>query len=629
MSNSETLNSDNDIYTLPDNAIIEIIQDYIKEDRYKSAILIDGEWGSGKTFFVKEKLIKEIETKERKIIYITLYGMENIKQIFEKIYEEILINKILTLTPKNKKNDNGIKKYITLTKNILIKSIELLGGISKKIIGLDLSKIKDTIKIEDFVDIENYIIIFDDIERANIDINKIFGYINELVEHSQIKAILVANEKEIKNKKFYNKVKEKLIEKTIKYKSNLNFTYEDIIKIYIKENKDLKKYLRNKEVKNLVLVKFDENKFTNLRTLIYSLKEYEKFFTILQDISFDSEYIDKHKKQILNYILYLTTELKSKNNIDIFPEGIEIGEINSSNNFQKKIVGYKFISLYFSIGGYLNKEEIKKILLNKMQEEKEHDKKIEENNRKNEEILKLSFYSLEKDWWNLDDDKIYKKLDLIKEELEKNKYHPISYKGIIIMLLQLKNNKFKIEEKDFINLMERNLESGKSEELYGEVYKKEYFDIIIEDNKFRENYNNSIKNLLNIINEKKKKISSKRFFLEEDKWDSQLIETSSKLDNSFLMAKKFLFYANIEKIIGRLKNVQSPKEIYYLIDAIRQVYSFSNLNDYYKSDIDNIELFIKEIENGKKKIANEIKTREIALTALQKNLEDYLEKIKK
>lgn len=68
MSNSETLNSDNDIYTLPDNAIIEIIQDYIKEDRYKSAILIDGEWGSGKTFFVKEKLIKEIETKERKII---------------------------------------------------------------------------------------------------------------------------------------------------------------------------------------------------------------------------------------------------------------------------------------------------------------------------------------------------------------------------------------------------------------------------------------------------------------------------------------------------------------------------------------------------------------------------------
>ena len=37
--------------------IIKIVIEYITEERYKQAILIDGEWGAGKTFFVKEQLL--------------------------------------------------------------------------------------------------------------------------------------------------------------------------------------------------------------------------------------------------------------------------------------------------------------------------------------------------------------------------------------------------------------------------------------------------------------------------------------------------------------------------------------------------------------------------------------------
>ena len=60
---------------LSNKEIIEIIQDYIKDDIYKSAILINGKWGSGKTFFIKEELFKVI-TNDRKYdekIYIYLY----------------------------------------------------------------------------------------------------------------------------------------------------------------------------------------------------------------------------------------------------------------------------------------------------------------------------------------------------------------------------------------------------------------------------------------------------------------------------------------------------------------------------------------------------------------------------
>ena len=46
---------------LNDEEIAEIIKEYIYEKETDSAILINGEWGSGKTYFVKKKIIKEYE----------------------------------------------------------------------------------------------------------------------------------------------------------------------------------------------------------------------------------------------------------------------------------------------------------------------------------------------------------------------------------------------------------------------------------------------------------------------------------------------------------------------------------------------------------------------------------------
>lgn len=44
------------------------------------------------------------------------------------------------------------------------------------------------------------------------------------------------------------------------------------------------------------------------------------------------------------------------------------------------------------------------------------------------------------------------------------------------------------------------------------------------------------------------------------------------------------------KIVG----VKSPYNVYYLIEGIRRIYSFSNVNEYYKNDIPNLELLINK-----------------------------------
>ena len=53
-----------------DEEVIKQILEYVLDKRYCQAILIDGEWGTGKTFFVKDKLLNRLrETVPQKNIY--------------------------------------------------------------------------------------------------------------------------------------------------------------------------------------------------------------------------------------------------------------------------------------------------------------------------------------------------------------------------------------------------------------------------------------------------------------------------------------------------------------------------------------------------------------------------------
>ncbi|MEX3155857.1 P-loop NTPase fold protein, partial [Escherichia coli] len=79
-----------------------------------------------------------------------------------------------------------------------------------------------------------FVLVFDDIERAGIDLPILFGYINHFVEVNGYKAILVANEEEIINREKrinnddekssseYMRTKEKLVGKTFEVTSDLH-----------------------------------------------------------------------------------------------------------------------------------------------------------------------------------------------------------------------------------------------------------------------------------------------------------------------------------------------------------------------------------------------------------------------
>lgn len=102
---------------------------------------------------------------------------------------------------------------------------------------------------------------------------------------------------------------------------------------------------------------------------------------------------------------------------------------------------------------------------------------------------------------------------MLKEELKKNKYLPIYYKNIIIILLQLEREDF-LDEKEllkFIELMEENLKSERTKIDYIDSYRNGNIGIFIEDPKIKEKYDRLTKKLIDIIDKNNEKQEKKTF----------------------------------------------------------------------------------------------------------------------
>lgn len=63
------------------------IKHYLEEDKTHTAIMLTGEWGSGKTYYIENELIPFLQDgKKNKCVVISLYGLEDISEISKSIY---------------------------------------------------------------------------------------------------------------------------------------------------------------------------------------------------------------------------------------------------------------------------------------------------------------------------------------------------------------------------------------------------------------------------------------------------------------------------------------------------------------------------------------------------------------
>ena len=167
---------------LSDEELLGEIKYYVGNKFYNYAVMIDGDWGSGKTHFVKQVLLPELKKETKTSIYISLYGVRNIGELSKKIYIEFLLK------------DKADKINPTLLTGAT-EALDVVSGLISPFIGkygdIEIKEKKIQNLVQKIVPIKDCILIFDDLERCNCPMKEILGYINGFVEQAGMKVLII------------------------------------------------------------------------------------------------------------------------------------------------------------------------------------------------------------------------------------------------------------------------------------------------------------------------------------------------------------------------------------------------------------------------------------------------------
>ena len=634
-----------------DEEILRQILEYLKDQRYKQAVMLNGEWGSGKTFFIKEKLIEYIQNElpDKKVYYVSLYGISSSDEITEEIYAA-MIEEILE-SRTGKKTAKLIGKGITLASKVILTKLK----------DQDIDR-DDIPKLSELKDLKNAIVILDDLERCELEINQVFGAINNLVEHQDIKTVIVANESEIGKLKLtkeflkkyetgvinsnckvngeeknnlemtgytkeqlmkkmqellredvsYRGVKEKLIGLTIYYKPNFAEIFVSVIDTYIRIP-EAKKYLKNNKQKIVNI--FNERKYYNIRTLIFSVIAFEKFYMIINSNSMNFEfdsgiYIAEEIEKVLLYTVTTAIQIKSAQTVNTWPAGTKYTMVYYKNkNTSSKIFGYKFVDDYL-LHCILDEEEIKETITDIVTRTKKAN-----NSKKERDDLKYNSLIY---WWKLEDEEIEEMVSGIYEELQNHKYTPEYFEDIIICFIQIKNEGFEcIDFEKTVTYMAEELEN------YKENFERKRMEISGDNRELIEEYNKIVKPLFNILDNRKaaKKENDNSFLCKHECWNEKFAEKCDYLRATYISDYALFSYIDPDIFIAEVEKAKVA-EIYNFIDGINAIYSFENLNDFFRADVFNLQQIIKML--NVEKLSMEKKTRKKVISKLKNNLNGYL-----
>ena len=186
----------------------EHIENYLKEylqiDRPGYAVLVKGAWGSGKTYFVKDFITKNLSKKNdgsQKPVYVSLFGVKSKDDIDERIYEAVhnICGKPIS------------KLAFRVAKTAALVGANVLGGPVGQGAASDAMKEAEKIgkqlrKVND-----NFVLFFDDCERAATNLIELLSFINPFVEDDGLHCVIVADEN-VWNEQFKEKnIKQKNI----------------------------------------------------------------------------------------------------------------------------------------------------------------------------------------------------------------------------------------------------------------------------------------------------------------------------------------------------------------------------------------------------------------------------------
>lgn len=527
--------------------LTEELNDYINlEKKCDGAFYVCGKWGTGKTTFIKNYIKENFDDFNNEgnsfsspSIYVSLFGLTSMTQVENKSFFNV-----------NKRNAVGCK-----------------------------------------------LLVLDDFERCNLDIQELFSFINYNIEHG-IRVILIGYEEEVKkrlsaDKRFkenlilsilsnnkekydlevknnkkekdqYDLIKEKTISRKYYFVFDSSIFFDSILNEYEEE---IQVFVRKHQTLLESIIK--KYQCTNFRTCKSALNTYIKIVSRIN--STNKKILNLEiKKNILASSFIYTIQNNSETKYDVLEDSL----FQLNNNF----LLYSFVRKYVEYLIWDYKTAVSEIGSTKEQSSKRINKNIPQ-------IIS----QLSASWSEKTDDELSKQIftliDTIKEMILPVKYYPRALMFVSAFI----NYGFKspIGMDELTNIMVENIKKSNEINIIDDditIYAptasvKPYVDKLI-----KEIHNNdariTIEELANLL-----KFNTKRS-----------LQKIKDMRNNFVESRCFFSLINIEELFETIKNA-SASDIVFIRNAISQVYSFSNLQDFFPDDKQNVDKLINLIES--------------------------------
>lgn len=270
------------------------IEHYLEKDKTQSAIMLTGSWGSGKSYYIRNTLVPFLEhDKKNRCVIVSLYGMKDISEISRSIYFELRMKPL-----QSKKEAFVFGKGVAKT---------VAKGVTS-FFGIDISSSEEERQeLYESVNLSDKLVIFEDVERSEIDILELLGYINNLVEQDGVKVLIVASESKMLKYNYsepdekgktlktptpqtveYLSAKEKTVSDTITFEGDYSEALDNIIKGF--ENSTLDCFRSSEYLKEIHSIFYINNSNMNLRTFIFACQKTCDIYEKLQG-TYNFEYL--------------------------------------------------------------------------------------------------------------------------------------------------------------------------------------------------------------------------------------------------------------------------------------------------------------------------------------------------
>lgn len=312
---------------------------YCTEPEPVGALMFTGEWGCGKTYLIDHELKATFDgqngREEKVIIRVSLFGVssvENIHSLVKESWMEAYYENFPTV----------LKKTTRFLKNIQSSIAKMEGNDEMKLLAsVGLSNF---MRVKNIINKKPVILVFDDLERCQMDRIDVLGCINDYCENQKFYTIIVCNPDKMQSDKerneedkakdeliqlTYAEIKEKIVQRTVQYKPDYEGIVHNVIRELKYQDKEYQGFIEKHErellelfAPNMGVRSTGENvQLHNIRSLKCAITDFYRIYIILEKNGFSD--VERWLYAFTRYVIAYKAGVKADFNRNYMLKAIE------------------------------------------------------------------------------------------------------------------------------------------------------------------------------------------------------------------------------------------------------------------------------------------------------------------